>query len=481
MSFADDIIEGKQPSIPAYLQSGTSIDDLDEYGFTPLIEAVIAKNLPFAEQLIKSGAQVDKADVTGRTALHWSVDNGDTDMSALLLKNNANPNSYNRGGQSPLVYPLLRQQWELKNCLYQYGADLNFAQDFINAKLIGHRFELKGDVDIVTSDGSFIELDYEGFFLEFTLAIIQDSLSRFRNNYAARELRRYFDGIESVIDAFSTAQELLKFQRVPAVEMVRQDSKVHSLLSRALVILPVAYRGHAITFVKCGRLWAKCDRGENSLREGTVNIYYINDLQACNLNFLKNILYKKQTRRYLHERLNEEIGLQLIVTLPISQQISGNCSWANVEATVPAAFLLYLLQRNMEIGADVLKRELHDVMLFYKEWDEWDKDRALYDGLQSFYQTNNLPRKASKASQLAAILFQACHYGVPREMSRAERILPVLMMPEYHYILRSYLDTYATRLLTVKGNNLIQIMDDCGFNPEVEANPVPIKKNPESG
>lgn len=474
MTFADEIIAGRQPSIPEYLQSGSAIDDLDEYGFTPLIESAISKNLLFAEALIKAGAQVDKADVTGRTPLHWATDNGDLEMASLLLKHNANPNLYNRGGQSPLVFPLLRQQTSLKSLLYQNGADLNFAQDFINAKLIGHRFQLKGDVDILTSDGSFIELDFEGFFLEFTLAIIQDSLSRFRNNYAARELRRYFDGLEAIIDAFRLAQDLLKFQRLPALELSRQERNINAMLHSNLIILPVAYRGHAITFSKCGRLWAKCDRGENSLREGTVNIYYINNIQACTTGFLRNLIYKKQTRHYLHERLNHELQLQPIVTLPISPQISGNCSWANVEATVSAAFFLLMLDKNLEIGPEVLKRELDDVLKFYEEWDEWDKDRALYDTLQSFYQTNNMARKASKASQLGAVLFQSCRYGVPRDMTRAEKILPVLMQSEFHYILRSYLDTYATRRLTEKGNNLIQIMDDCGYNPNVEANPKPI-------
>ena len=474
MSFSDDIIAGNSPSIKAYTQAGNSIDDLDEYGFTPLIECAISNNRVFAEELIKAGAQVNKPDVTGRTPLHWAVDHGDLDFCRLLLENKANPNAFNRGGQVPLVFPLLRQQWELKNCLYQFGASLDFAQDFINAKLIGHRFQLKGDVDIVTASGQFIELDYEGFFLEFTLAIIQDSLHRFRNNFAARELRRYFEGMETIIEAFSTAQDLMKYQRTSAIELAKQESKINTMLSRPLLILPIAYRGHAITFIKCGRLWAKCDRGENSLREGTVNVYYINQANACTPNFLKNLIYKKQTRRFLHERLNVELGLQPIVTLPISPQISGNCSWANVEATVPTAFLLYLLHKNMDIGADILKREIDDVMIFYSEWDNWDKDRALYNCLQSFYQAQEPPRKASKGSQLASILFQSCHYEEPRDIARAEKILPILMQPEFHYILRSYLDVYATRFLTEKGNNLIQIMDDCGYNPNVEAYPVPI-------
>ena len=51
MSFSDDIIYGGQPSIEKFLREGNSLDDLDEYGFTPLIECVIAKNIELQSSL----------------------------------------------------------------------------------------------------------------------------------------------------------------------------------------------------------------------------------------------------------------------------------------------------------------------------------------------------------------------------------------------------------------------------------------------
>src|SRR5690606_28699783 len=85
--------------------------------------------------------------------------------------------------------------------------------DFINAKLLGHRFQLKDTVYIVDPKRTFIEIEFAGFYLEFTLAVILQSLSRYRNNFAARHLRDFFDHISVIIKAFQTADELLRYQQ----------------------------------------------------------------------------------------------------------------------------------------------------------------------------------------------------------------------------------------------------------------------------
>nr|MCH9717852.1 ankyrin repeat domain-containing protein [Gammaproteobacteria bacterium] len=186
MTIANDILQGKMPNFEAYLSQGESLDDMDEYGFTPLIESVIAKQPAIAKELIQRGVHVNEQDVTKRTALHWAVDNDDLKFSKGLLAAGADPNAFTRAGLSVLVYPVLREQHDIKHLLYQYGGKLDFALDFIAAKLLGHRFELIGDVDILTAQNKFIEVNYEGFILEFTVAIIRDSLMRFTSSYSTR-------------------------------------------------------------------------------------------------------------------------------------------------------------------------------------------------------------------------------------------------------------------------------------------------------
>lgn len=204
-SFEDSIIFGSIEEVKLHLQQGAEINAIDVYGFTPLVETAINAKNDIAELFIQQGAIVDFSDATGRTALHWAADNNNVTLCNLLLENGANPNAYTNAAQPVLAMPYLRNQEQVKKLLYQYGASLNFTQDFVNTKLIGHRFELSGEVHIVNIQGDFILLDMEGFFLEFTLSLIEDSLERFTNNFAAKHLRGYFPTIQQIIDALKIA------------------------------------------------------------------------------------------------------------------------------------------------------------------------------------------------------------------------------------------------------------------------------------
>lgn len=463
MSIASDIISCRVPDFNYYLREGETLDDIDEYGFTPLIETVITRQQHIAELLIARGVDVNKPDVTGRTALHWAVDNADMAFIMLLLKHGANPNAYTRSGLSVLVYPILRAQSPLKNLLYQYGAKLDFSMDFIIAKLLGHRFELKGDVDIVTTKGEFIELDYEGFILEFTVAMINDSLRRFTSSFSTRYLRQYFNTLHDVMDGFSVAGELLSFQHQPVLSE-KNLARLTQLIQSPILILPAASRGHAMCFVRYHHWWAKIDRGENSLKEGSVNIYRITRPEELTVSFLQNFLYKKQSRRYFHQMINQQLGLMPVLTMPVSPQIAGNCSWANVQAVVPVAYALQHLVTVEEFSSD-------EAMHVYDAWVEWDKDRALDECIQRFYSADRI-RKASFASMLAAVLFQTCDDSQEHHLERAEKILAILTLPDYYYILQTYLDAYCLKRLTRKGNNLLKLLDNCGVNPNIGVNPI---------
>ncbi|WP_133140895.1 Dot/Icm T4SS effector AnkH/LegA3 [Legionella genomosp. 1] len=463
MTIANDIISGRMPDFEFYLRQGESLDDIDEYGFTPLIECAVAKRPEIAAQLLGRGVNVNKPDVTGRTPLHWAVDNNDLNMTRLLLEHRANPNAYTNAGLSILVYPVLRSQDSLKQILYQHGARLDFALDFILGKLLGHRFELQGDVDIVNADNEFVELDYEGFILEFTVAILKDSLRRFISSYSTRHLRGYFPLLYTIMDGFSAAAELLQLQHQP-VFTEQHFAHLNNLLKSPILILPAASRGHALGFVRYKNWWAKIDRGENSLKEGSVNIYRLGRPDAVNLPFLREFLYKKQPRSFFHQTINQLLGLSPVLQMPISSQITGNCSWANIQAIVPVAYALQELEENKHFSVDT-------ALALYDTWVEWDKDRALDDAIHRFYRANSL-RQASICSMLAAVLYQSCDYSNPHHLMRAEKILTLLTLPDYYYILRSYLEEYCITRLTRRGNNLLKILDDCGINPNIGVTPI---------
>ncbi len=463
MTIANDILRGQMPDFEAYLSQGESLDDMDEYGFTPLIECVIAKQPEIAKELLARGADINEQDVSKRTALHWAVDNDDYKFTKALLVAGANPNAFTRAGLSVLVYPVLRRQHDIKHLLYQYGGKLDFALDFISAKLLGHRFELTGDVDILTADNKFIEVNYEGFILEFTVAIIRDSLTRFTSSYSTRHLRRHFGLLYGVIDAFEVADKLLQLQRQHSLSE-QHRARIAELIEAPLLILPAASRGHAFCFVRHSEWWAKIDRGENSLKEGTVNIYRMKRPEAFTPDFVHQFLYQRQPREYFHKQVNQILELEPVLKMPLSPQITGNCSWANVQGVVPVAYAM------QQLGvAHPFSEE--EAMVLYNTWTAWDKDRTIDECIQRFYLAEKA-RRASIAQMLGAVLFQTCDAELSHHLVRAEKILTILGLPEYQYILDSYLKVYCIDTLTKKGNNFLKLLDDFGINPNIGVSPI---------
>lgn len=460
-TFAHEILFGTLSGVEQFILAGSDIEETDEYGFSPLIEATIANKIEVVALLLEYGADINNADTTGRTALHWAVDNHNLALCEILLANKANANAYTTAGQAVLVYPLLRQQVELKKLLYRYGAKLSFAQDFIQAKLLGHRYELVGQVDIVNAAGHFIEINYEGFFLEFTLDVILNSLRRYQNNFSSRHLRPYFDNLTKLIAAFSNAQALLSYQRY-TINIKEHTHSIDALLDQELLLLPIAYEGHAIALIKYKNFLIRCDRGENSHREGSIVIYECQYPYAWDNEFCKQLIYTRLSREFLTQGIHRHLGLVAIASLPIQGQIIGNCSWANIEASIPA--MLFLLQAVNTKGQLVARFEKyqHQAFDFFQDWQTWDKDRALEECMQGFYYSNKA-RGATKATILAAILFQkASNYF--NDLKQAESILKILTLADYNYLLKSYLKVYWQLNKTAQGKNLINLLDACGVS-----------------
>lgn len=460
VSLADQIIYGTANSVEQLVLAGADVNELDEYGYTPLIESAIVDNVEMANILLRHGANVNSEDLTGRTALDWAVDNNNLALCQLLLEHKADPNHYTNAGQSALTFPLLRNQVELKKLLFQYGADLDFAHDFINTKLLGHRFELIGYTDIVDAKGRFIPLDYEGFYLEFTVSTILSSLMYYRRSFVNKQARAYAIELEQMVNALKRAAVLIRYQHY-LIDIAEHAAKIDSILNEDLLLLPIANEGHAISFIKYGNLLAKCDRGVNSKVEGSVVIYRVRNKARLTHQFIKRFLYEVHSRDYIQRGINQELDLETIMVLPLSSQIIGNCSWANIEAAIPTMLFLLLLQHAK--SAEELTTIQTKALNFYQQWLRWDQDRALDECIQSFQQADPA-RKATKAATLANILFQKCRYTNEIDLERAGKILKVLNNREYHYILKSYLKIYGKNKHDKMGVNLRQLLDHFGVN-----------------
>lgn len=453
-SLADAILNEDIQSVKKFLRFGEDLNQLDEYGFTPLIEAAIADNAQIAELLLKQGASSNQQDVTGGTALQWAAENNNVDLSRLLLENHANPNSYNFSGQPIIVMPILRKQTEIKNLLLEKGADLVFAQDFINTKLLGHMFELVGTAEIVDPKNHFVEVDFEGFFLEVTLGIISESLSQFQNHFAARQLRRYAGLSQFIVEIMQRALTLIKYQQY-RVDINKYRTQIDNILKQDPLLIPVGYEGHAITFIKRGDIWVKCDRREDSRLYDNIMFYRIGHPKQMNNEFIRRLIYEKQNSEFINSEIDHILGLEPITELKVDAQISGNCSWANVEASIPAIFFLVMMQMSTDTQAIAYYKTL--ALSYFGRWREWNKDRALSLCIQS-YQEGDPIRKACKAEIMAAILFQRVSLSNPADRDRIERILSILVKSPYEYILKNYLRVYYYETNTEEGKRFFELL-----------------------
>lgn len=458
MSLSREILHGTYQGVVRRLEQGETPNVIDEYGYSPLIHAIVLQKPDLVELLIHHHARLDILDASGLTALHWAVDMGHIHIIEILLKHRADANAFSSTGQPVIFYPLLRKERAIVNLLLQHGADLDFAKDFILAKLIGHRFELRGFCDIVTSSGLFLEVDMEGFFLEFSLDIIRDSLQLFMKSYMAKRMTMHVPELKQIIVALERAKKLREYKHI-SKDVEKNKETIYKLTEADLLLLPVSFSGHAITFIKHEHFLAKCDRGVQKMTDPIV-IHQVGNPRPLTKHFYTHLLYKRHTRKYISQDIYKILSLNPYVKLPIQHQVTGNCSWANVESSVPT--MLYMLLH------DKLKDKTHadklatHIMKFYFSWLDWDKSRALEDLFLDFEKLS-VNRKKARAALMGEILFQACNPNKKNDLARAKKILTILSRKEYHFIVRSYLTVFGTTGRTSQGRNLVALLKACDF------------------
>jgi len=459
-SISKEILFGTFDSVLKCVRGGSDVNEKDVYGLTPLIEATLKKDVRIAELLLEHGAKINQEDISGQTALQWAVNRYHVPLCELFLKHKADPNHYSADGQPLLVNPILREQKDIIQLLVSFGAELTFAFDFINAKLIGHRYELMGRARILNPDNAFIDLSYEGFFLEFTVGIIYRTLQNFINSSANNQFNAYAAVLSKVARTLKVASQIIPYKYTTEVSK-DQDAVIRRALTDDLVVIPVSYEGHAITFIKYGKLFAKCDRGVQHIVD-TVVISEVGNPIALNADFLKDLMYNNKSDEYINKDIKTILGLKPLTTLPARYQLSGNCSWANVEASVPAMMFMLMFRGNLESRGEIaaLKKS---IMQYYDTWVNWDKDRILSECIESFYNANK-EKKVAKASILAAILFQRCRASHKNEIERAKKILSILTLPEYNYILKTYIKVYYTRMAGKLGEDFLGVLRACGLD-----------------
>lgn len=105
-------------------------EGVDEYGRTPLINAVIDSDLNLINDEIANGCNINLQDDGGYSALFFAVQNKNIEITTYLLSNNADANLQDKYGQTPLLRALNETlgnpdvDAEIMEILLQHGATI---------------------------------------------------------------------------------------------------------------------------------------------------------------------------------------------------------------------------------------------------------------------------------------------------------------------------------------------------------------------
>tara|TARA_B100001093_G_scaffold2503_1_gene2523 strand:+ start:150 stop:575 length:426 start_codon:yes stop_codon:yes gene_type:complete len=110
-------MSGKQPK-------QNSRAGIDEYGRTPLINAVSEGNIELAKDLISKGAELDIQDDNGWCALHFAAQNKEDEISIALLEGGADPDLTDSHGNGPLWTATMNAKgdFSIVRVLIEHGA-----------------------------------------------------------------------------------------------------------------------------------------------------------------------------------------------------------------------------------------------------------------------------------------------------------------------------------------------------------------------
>ena len=134
-------IQAEQPEMALFLleQETIDVEARESNGSTPLVEAVLFKQMRVAEALLEKGAEINGPGPVGRRALHCVASRLDAEVFRWLLDRNADPDARDDDGWIPLhhaafsIAPSDQSQWSDVGgglrLLLESTSDMNTAND----------------------------------------------------------------------------------------------------------------------------------------------------------------------------------------------------------------------------------------------------------------------------------------------------------------------------------------------------------------
>ncbi|MCJ1462733.1 hypothetical protein MMC07_001336 [Pseudocyphellaria aurata] len=113
---------GDETKVRELLEKGVDINMQDDYGMTPLHDAVLSNSEGIARLLLRKGAEIHTKDGDQRTALHLAVEKSYESMAQLLLDNGAQINSKDWDESTELHSAVRNRDERVAKLLLEHGA-----------------------------------------------------------------------------------------------------------------------------------------------------------------------------------------------------------------------------------------------------------------------------------------------------------------------------------------------------------------------
>lgn len=124
-SLSEEAECGTPASLTEWLRLGSDPNEIDAYGYTPLVNCSLRGCLKSAKILINNGADINMKAMHGYSPLHASAQNGYTELAELLIDNGADTEVKNDDGDTPLMLAIRSEHTSVVDLLCKRGCNMH--------------------------------------------------------------------------------------------------------------------------------------------------------------------------------------------------------------------------------------------------------------------------------------------------------------------------------------------------------------------
>jgi len=124
-SLSEEAECGSPESLSEWLRQGSDPNEVDAYGYTPLVNACLKGCIKSAKILINNGADVNKHAMHGYSPLHTACQNGHAELAEFLLDNGAELEVKNDDGDTPLMLAVRSEHPAVVDLLCKRGCNMH--------------------------------------------------------------------------------------------------------------------------------------------------------------------------------------------------------------------------------------------------------------------------------------------------------------------------------------------------------------------